>query len=351
MGNDVFKKIYGDAKADVVLTAQEDLRFYLTGFSSSFGYVLIDSERTVFYTDSRYLEAAEEKLSPKGISVREYPRGKDVSALLTGYESVGIPLSRVCVNEYRNLKNNGFSVVDSMPAFVNAMAVKSREEKENVVLACRAADEAFTKLLPQLKEGMTENELAALLEYLMRCCGASGVSFPTICAFGANSSVPHHETGGARLKFGDVVLIDFGCKVNGYCSDCTRTFLFGDDGKHGDFKESYHYVLAAHMLAKERITDGMTGKEADATARDYLGEHALDKFFTHSLGHGIGVNVHEAPMLSPSSADVLKNGMIFSDEPGVYFRGEFGIRIEDTVTLEGGRVVSLTDTDRSLIVL
>ncbi len=198
---------------------------------------------------------------------------------------------------------------------------------------------------------MTENELAAELEYLMRSFGASGTSFPTIVGFGENSSVPHHETGLRKLKFGDIILIDYGCKVGGYCSDCTRTFLFGDDKKHQRFKTAYAHVLKAHMLVKERLTDGMTGRQADAIARDYLKANELDKFFSHSLGHGIGVNIHEFPRLSTKSEDVLRNNMVFSDEPGVYFEGDFGIRIEDTVTLIDGKAVSLTDSDKNLIIL
>ena len=198
---------------------------------------------------------------------------------------------------------------------------------------------------------MTENEVAAELEYLMRKYGASGTSFPTIVAFGKNASVPHHETGLTKLRFGDAVLIDFGCKTGGYCSDCTRTFLFGDDKKHGEFKAAYERVLTAHNLVKEGVTDGISGKAADAFARDYLAKFGLDKYFTHSLGHGIGVNVHEHPYLSPKSENLLRNGMVFSDEPGVYFEGDFGIRIEDTIALIDGKVVSLTDSDKKLLIL
>jgi Xaa-Pro aminopeptidase len=185
----------------------------------------------------------------------------------------------------------------------------------------------------------------------MRKEGASGTSFDTIVAFGENSSVPHHETGERRLKFGDIVLIDFGCKYNGYCSDCTRTFLFGDDGKHEEFKKAYAHVLKAHMLVKEKLTPEMGCRQADGIAREYLKEQGLDKYFTHSLGHGIGINIHEYPTVSPKSDSILKNGMVFSDEPGVYLEGKFGIRIEDTITLKGGKVISLTDTDKNLIIL
>lgn len=262
-----------------------------------------------------------------------------------------MPLSVTLYPQYEKLKSMGLNIVDSNKAFTDAMSVKQSYELDFIKKACEITDKAFVSLLPRIKEGMSENEVAAELEYLMRSYGASGTSFSTIVGFGKNSSIPHHETGEDKLKFGDIILIDYGCKVGGYCSDCTRTFLFGDDKKHGEFKKAYSCVLEAHMAAKEKITDGVTGREADAFARDYLRGFGLDKYFTHSLGHGIGINIHEYPMLSPKSLQVLKNGMVFSDEPGVYFEGNFGIRIEDTVTLYGGAVQSLTDSDKNLIIL
>ncbi|MGN0814059.1 MAG: M24 family metallopeptidase [Candidatus Coproplasma sp.] len=344
------KKIYDSLESDAVLVTQEDLRFYLTGFESSFGVVIIDGNGAKYYTDSRYLEAAK-KNAREGYEVLEYPKGVRISELLKGYKKIAIPLEKTFATEYLALKKAGFEIIDSAPSFQRAMAIKDQSELENIRLACQATDKAFYDLLPQIKEGMTENEVAATLEFLMRKHGASGTSFATICGFGANGSVPHHETGSTKLKFGDIVLIDFGCKIGGYCSDCTRTFLFGDDKKHEEFKTAYAHVLKAHNLVKERMTSGMTGRECDAIARDYLKEQGLDKYFTHSLGHGIGVNIHEYPNLSPASDHVMCDGMVFSDEPGVYFEGRFGIRIEDTVTLEDGKVISLTNSDKNLIIL
>ncbi len=344
------EKIYSSVGADALVTTQEDLRFYLTGFESSFGVVVIDGKSAKFYTDSRYLEAAK-KNTAAGFEVIEYPRGKKLSDLLSGYRNIAVPLERIPATEYLALRESGFELVDSMQAFKESMAVKSEDELARIKAACVATDKAFNELLPEIKEGMTENEVAALLEYLMRKHGASGTSFSTICGFGANASVPHHETGSAKLRFGDIILIDFGCKIGGYCSDCTRTFLFGDDKKHEEFKKAYAHVLEAHMLVKEQFRAGMTGREGDAIARDCLKKYGLDTYFTHSLGHGIGINIHEYPNLSPNSDHVFADGMVFSDEPGVYFEGEFGIRIEDTVTLKDGKVVSMTDSDKKLIVL
>ena len=343
------RTLFEKVGAEAVLTEQTDLRLYLTGLETSFGYVITDKFGTTFYTDSRYIEAAKNALSDKGIEVKLFDGSLEKA--LKGYKEVAIPLARTYHTGYEKLLGYGLKVVDSGKAFSQIMAVKQDYEIENIRLACNAADSAFISLLPRIKEGMSENDVAAELEYLMRKNGASGTSFSTIVAFGKNSSVPHHETCGDKLKFGDIVLIDFGCKINGYCSDCTRTLLFGDDNKHGNFKTAYNHVLKAHMLVKEKLVAGDSGKTADGYARNYLKEYELDKFFTHTLGHGIGVNVHENPSLSPRSDDILVDNMVFSDEPGVYFTGKFGIRIEDTVILSNGKVVSLTDSDKNLIIL
>lgn len=342
-------KIYNLVKAEAVLTREEDFRKYLTGFSTSFGYVITDKKGTTFYTDARYMEGAENALKGTDITVKQFvPPLED---LIKKYKQIAIPVGRTYVPDYERLKNAGFDIVDSLAAFTSAMSVKEEQELSNIRKACEIADRAFVALLDMIKEDMSENDVAALLEYLMRKFGASGTSFATIVAFGENSSVPHHETGTRRLKFGDIILIDFGCRYGGYCSDCTRTFLFGDDGEHEEFKTAYTRVYEAHMLAKEKITAGTTGREADAIARDYLRDYSLDSLFTHSLGHGIGINIHEFPTLSPNSADILENGMVFSDEPGIYLTGRYGIRIEDTVTLKGGRVISLTNSDKKLLIL
>lgn len=272
--------------------------------------------------------------------------------LVKGHKNLGVPYPFINLARAEELKKEGFSLSDCMDALKNAMLIKTERELKQIARACEIAEDAFLRLLPQIKERMCEREVAALLEYEMRALGAEGVSFDTIAAFGANGSVPHHETGETRLRFGDAVLIDFGCKTEGYCSDCTRTFLFGDDKKHEKFKEIYAHVLAAHERVIERVAAGMTGQEADAIARGYLKEQGLDKYFTHSLGHGIGLQIHEYPVLSPRREDVLQDGMVFSDEPGVYIAGEIGVRIEDSLYMKDGKAHSfMKKTQKNLIIL
>ena len=345
------KKILELSGCEAVYTACLYQLRYITGIEPENGCAIIDKTGTTLYTDMRYMEAAEKLLKGSGVTPVLYKQS-EVLQRLAGYESVGVSFDQMSHVEYVALENAGAKLKNADDAFSTAMCVKDEWELGNIRKACEIAEDAFNELLPQIKEEMTETEVAALLEYNMRKRGAEGTSFDTIVAFGAHAAVPHHATGMTKLQFGDEILIDFGCKVNGYCSDITRTFLFGDDGKHEEFKKAYQCVLTAHELAKANIVAGMTGKEADAIARDYLKEKGYGELFTHSLGHGIGLNVHESPGISPRSEKTLENGMVFSDEPGVYAAGEYGIRIEDTVTLKDGKVMSfMGKTNRELIIL
>lgn len=351
MLSEKLRKIYESSGADAIFLACDFLRRYLTDFYSTDGYVLVTPEECIFVADLRYFEAAEKKLSGSCVKVVQGGCGNALE-LAKPYHTLGVPYPFTSVSALRLYEQDGHETLDCMPAFRAAMLVKEEWELSRIEKACEIAEDAFDLLLPDLKEGMRESEVAALLEYNMRRLGASGVSFDTICAFGENGSVPHYETAARKLRFGDPVLIDFGCKYEGYCSDITRTFLFGDDGRHEEFKKLHATVLMAHELVKERLCSGMTCAAADAIARGYLRSKGLSENFTHSLGHGVGLQIHEAPVLSPRSRDVLTDGMVFSDEPGVYLAGRLGIRIEDTVCLKGGKVVSfMKKTSRRALIL
>lgn len=345
------QRIFAQTGADALFLEQDFLRRYITGFYSTDGYVVYDGKTCTFVADLRYFEAAGDALKDSAIRVVEGSFDRALS-LVAGCKTLGVPYPFVSRAACARLEERGFALTDCMPALREAMKVKSAFELDCIARACDMAEEGLLHTLPRIKEGMTERELAAVLEYEMRMQGADGTSFETIVAFGKGSSVPHHETGDTKLKFGDVVLIDFGCKTQGYCSDCTRTFLFGDDGRHEAFKKTYAAVLEAHERVKETLVSGMTGREADAIARDLFAAKGLDQYFTHSLGHGIGLQIHEYPVLAPRGEEVLTDGMVFSDEPGLYFAGEYGIRIEDSICLENGKVRSfMNKTAHGLLIL
>lgn len=345
------QRIFAQTGADALFLEQDFLRRYITGFYSTDGFVVYDGKTCTFVADLRYFEAAGDALKDSAIRVVEGSFDRALS-LVAGCKTLGVPYPFVSRAACARLEERGFALTDCMPALREAMKVKSAFELDCIARACDMAEEGLLHTLPRIKEGMTERELAAVLEYEMRMQGADGTSFETIVAFGKGSSVPHHETGDTMLKFGDVVLIDFGCKTQGYCSDCTRTFLFGDDGRHEAFKKTYAAVLEAHERVKETLVSGMTGREADAIARDLFAAKGLDQYFTHSLGHGIGLQIHEYPVLAPRGEEVLTDGMVFSDEPGLYFAGEYGIRIEDSICLENGKVRSfMNKTAHGLLIL
>ena len=345
------KKVLKACGVQAVYTSCEFLLRYITGFAAENGCVIVDESGTTFYTDKRYIEAAEKFFKGSDVTPVLYKKD-DALNRLRSYKDVGISFEQTSHAEYLELEKAGLNLQNVDEPLSKVMATKNEWELEQIAKACEIAENAFLELLPKIEAGMTETEVAALLEYGMRKLGAQGLAFETIVAFGAHAAVPHHETGETKLKFGDEILIDFGCRVNGYCSDITRTFLFGDDGKHEEFKKAYACALKAHKLVQEKARSGMTGKEVDAIARDCLIESGYGELFTHSLGHGIGLNVHEFPSLSPRGSEILQDGMVFSDEPGVYKQGEFGIRIEDTVTLKDGKVKSfMSKTDKELVIL
>lgn len=339
------------SKAKVILITDAKQRKYFTGFSSTAGYVVLTETETAFTVDSRYFYAAEQALSEKGVKVY---LGSDYT-VLTEYvqkeqaTELGIDYSKTTVAEYAKLQKLGVKLVDVSGVLDKQMSVKSEAEIENIKKACEIAEKAFRETLKVIKVGMTEKQVANELEYRFKKYGATDKSFDTIVAFGTNSAVPHHETGDKKLKENMVVLMDFGCVYNGYCSDMTRTFCFGMPGRQ--FLAAYQAVLSSHMRAYERIEEGMICSDADKIARDTLCNAGYGETFTHSLGHGVGVNIHEYPWVSPKGKGALQNGMVFSIEPGVYLNGKFGIRIEDTVYMKNGKPETFMSVTKDLCVL
>lgn len=338
---------------DLCLITDEKQRLYLLGFNSTDGYVVYTKNKIILVIDKRYFYAAKKTLEPKGFDV---VCGSDFSYLAevfvsSGAKTLGIDFSVTTLAQKATLEKllSGVTFVDIGAELEYQAAIKNQQELKSIQKACKIAEKSFLETLSVLKEGVTESQVAAQLEYAFKMNGASDKSFDTIIAFGANSAVPHHQTGKTRLKYGMPVLMDFGCIYNGYCSDMTRTMFFGEPTE--EFKKVYKAVYQAHMAAHDNIKGGMTGKEADATARDVLEECGYGKYFTHSLGHGIGVHIHEYPYLAPRRTNYLEDGMVFSNEPGVYLDGKFGVRIEDSCYMQGGKVYSFMKEDKRLIVI
>ncbi len=325
-------------------------REYLSGIALSEG-VLLYSKTPSYFADARYFSAVKCKIEEKGFEPKLYLGLDSVKdeLKLKGIKRLYIDFEKVTLSEYADYKKLGVKLVDGSKALINARAKKDLKELENIKKACDIAQKAMQNVLKFLCKGVSENEIKDRLEKDMISMGAEGTSFETIVAFGKNSAVPHHQTGEDRLEENSVVLIDMGCRVNGYCSDITRTFFYGQPTDK--FVDCYNAVLSANQTAIDNIRDGINTDVADGFARNALKGKGLEKYFTHSLGHGVGLEIHEYPYLSPKKKDKLENNMVFTIEPGVYFDGEFGIRIEDTVVLKDRRVERLYSDSKELKII
>ena len=342
------KKYPLNAKSACLITDRLT-RQYLSGVDLAEG-VFIFSDKSVMFTDARYYSGVKDAFISKGVEIELYTSPSEIKDYLlsTGVKTLYLDYSRTTVKEYQSYGEWGVELLDASDILSEMRSIKTEEELTDIKTACDIAERAVSQAFKLVKVGITELELKDEIERLMVSYGAESSSFDTIVALGQNGAVPHHQTGTTVLQNNMPILVDMGAKVNGYCSDITRTAFFGKPTEK--FIKAYQAVLTANNLAIENITDGTLTCVADGYARDYLESQGLKEYFTHSLGHGVGLEIHEFPTLSKRTNSQLKNGMVFTIEPGVYFDGEFGIRIEDTVLLKNGKVERLfTDTKELLI--
>ncbi len=343
---------------DAVLISSVSNIIYFTGFDGFFkeerdGYLLVTKDKAFVLTHSIYSTVLKNLLKEfEVIEVsRRDPASKVIARLLKNQSAkLGIEEHDLKVTEYKSLQKK----IKELKAFsLNLRTIKNNQEINLIKRACEIGDFAFKKIIKKIKEGISEKELALKLEYLIKSKGAD-LSFKTIIAFGKNSSAPHHVTSSAKLEKGQIILIDFGVKHENYCSDMTRTVFFGSPSEKQI--KIYETVLEAQNKAINfinlSIKNGKSIKaaEVDKMARDYI----LSKGYPsipHSLGHGIGLDVHENPHLSPKSKEVLKEGMVFSIEPGIYIPGFGGVRIEDLYVFERGGLKQITTSPKNLIKL
>ena len=337
----------------IYLTSAENHR-YACGFHNPDGQVLITKNKSYVFADFRYIEAARresadgfEVVMPPSMSDREYLPGY-ISE--NGVKILGFEEDNMTFKHYSGLKD-ALGSVETAPAakVMNALRItKTEDEIECIVKAQRIAEAALEELLGRIKYDMTEKEVAAELEYLMKRGGAENVSFDTIAVSGTNSSSPHGVPRNVKLERGFLTL-DFGATIEGYHSDMTRTVVIGN--ADADMKKLYDTVLTAQTSVLDVITEGAHNFEMDKIARDIIDSTEYKGCFGHSLGHGVGLLIHELPNLSPKSpADLtLKRGEVVTVEPGIYVEGKYGCRIEDMVYITEGGAVDLTKAPKELI--
>ncbi len=321
---------------------------YLTGFSGTFGLLVLTLEELIFLTDSRYLERAKRELTD--IKVKEINRKwpEEFAKFLNdlNIHRMGINSKTTSLYHFHQIKEgiNSKTLVPLDGPVEIIRQVKDEKEIESIRKAVNLTDEAYQFLLRKVKPNMTEKEVAWELEKFMRAHGADGLAFSTIAASGPNSALPHHTTSDRKLKENDLMLLDFGAKAFDYCADMTRVFVIGEASKKQ--KEIYQVVLSAQENALKNIRSGMSSQEADKLARKVIEEAGFGNNFRHGLGHGLGLQIHESPRLGPDDDQKLKAGMVVTCEPGIYLPGWGGVRIEDLVVIEEEGCRNLTHSPK-----
>ena len=328
------------AQKCVALILSEENILYFTGFSSTNGVLLVTGETALFYTDGRYIEAAQNQITSCDDVLLLKTMNESVVPFLQTIDCKSILLEdeRLSYARVEKLKNDlPFPVqTGALDKIIRSIRkIKQNQQIDKIIRAQRIAEQALEVIKPCIAVGAVERELALELDYTMLRLGAQALSFETIFVSGANSSMPHGVPTDKKIERGDFVTIDFGAVIEGYHSDMTRTFAVGEVSDKQ--RDVYETVLRAQLAAIDAIRPGKRCSDMDQVARDVITQGGYGEFFNHSLGHGVGVEIHEPPYLSSKSEETLEIGNVITVEPGIYLPGAFGVRIEDMgVVTESG---------------
>ena len=352
---DKLNRILDELNVDgIYLTDLFNLR-YFTGFTGTTGIALATKEGKYFFSDFRYKSQAAKQVEPMGFEFVEVSRGsiKLVGEFIEklGLKKIGFEDHNVTFSSYQTLKEVfKAELVPIGDKITYVRMIKSDEEIGFIKKAIEISDVAFSEALKIIKEGVSEKEIAGYMEYIQRKLGAEDRSFETILASGVRSAMPHGVASDKKIQKEEFITMDFGAYYNGYVSDMTRTVYYGNNitEKH---KEIYNLVLEAQILGINTIKEGIMSDDVDKVVRNFLTEKGYGKEFGHGLGHGIGLEIHELPYLSSVTHIELKENMVVTSEPGLYFDGWGGVRIEDDVVVKkDGREV-LNKSNKELIII
>ncbi|MDR6224670.1 M24 family metallopeptidase [Desmospora profundinema] len=328
-------------------------RRYLTGFTGSSGWVLVTGDRQVLISDFRYTEQGKEESPHFSFVDHGGNLLKEVARLCreAGVSTLAFEEAHLTVRVHRQLMEalEGVELRPVVQVVEELRQIKSEDEVAIIRQAASIVDTAFEKILEKIKPGVTEREIESHLEILMRKQGATSSSFDIIVASGPRSALPHGVASDRVMQRGDLVTLDFGALYQGYCSDMTRTVVLGPPADWQ--REIYGIVLEAQQKAVAAIRPGITGQEVDTVARDHINANGYGDQFGHSTGHGLGMEVHEAPTLSIRGKEPLEPGMVVTVEPGIYLPGRGGVRIEDDVCVTENGYEGLTFSPKELIIL
>lgn len=358
---DALRTLLAEAEIDALLVTDLLNIRYLTGFTGSNAALLVDArdeagaeDRTLLCTDGRYLTQSAAQVPDLAVEIdRASALRLATLAQDAGLRRLGFESQVVTVDEYSALSAHLSDIELRRAGGLVERLREVKDEHEIALLrdACRAADAALAALLAEggIRRGRTELEVARRLEWLMFEHGADGISFETIVATGANSAVPHHRPTGAVLATGDFVKLDFGALVQGYHSDMTRTVVLGEASTWQ--REIYDVVARAQAAGRAALSPGVAAADVDAASRAVIAEAGYEELFLHGLGHGVGLQIHEGPGIGANATGTLSSGATVTVEPGVYFAGRGGVRIEDTLVVREQGPELLTLTTKDLVVI
>lgn len=333
-----------------LVTGSENIR-YLSGFTGGRdARLLVSAEKSYIITDSRYFEQAALECPDWELVKASAADTQTLVPLLNGRLNLGFESSNISYDDYLQLETNLKLGLQPEKNLVEQLRkIKDEDELDQLRTAARIGDQVFTRICPEIKAGMSEREVANRIVALLKEGGCSKEAFDTIAVAGKNAALPHGQPGTYCLQPGDMLTMDFGGLYQGYAGDMTRTVVINQAS--AQLRSYYLQLLEAQELGVSLVQAGMDGKELDQKVRDCLKKYQLDVYFSHSTGHGVGLEVHEAPRLSPTSHDTLEENMVVTVEPGIYIPGWGGIRIEDTVIVKKGGCEVITHSNKGLLIL
>ncbi len=345
-------------KADGIIITSEENRRYFTSFHSSNGIFIVTSDDAIFLTDSRYIEAASNTI--KNCRVIEMKKLKDqvpeiinelglshklLPKFLVESEKMNVSYLKSLRSAFRQFR---LSTVGGDEIINSLRIIKNEHELDCIIKAQRIAEKAFENILNYIRVGVSEKDIALELDYFMLRNGAEALSFDTIAVSGKKSSMPHGVPDGKLIEQGDFITMDFGAVVDGYHSDMTRTVCVGEPSDKQ--KEIYNIVLAAQEAALSAVRAGVSAKDVDSAARDIIKNAGYGEYYRHATGHGVGIEIHELPVVACNPKTILRTGNVITVEPGIYIPDEFGVRIEDMVYVTDEGCMNLTRSPKNLII-
>lgn len=345
---DRLRELLDDNEA-VIISSYPNI-FYYSGFTSGDAYLLISHDKKLLVTDSRYtIQAREQAPDYEVVDSKEGFKKlfKIISSRYIGFEE-----NYISVRQHRNWQfsmTSDRALVPMQKRIDSLRQVKDDDEIRRIAEAEKIGDGAFSYILDKIKPGVTERDIALELEFFMKRHGASALSFETIAASGIRGAMPHGAASSKVIEKGDLLTLDFGCIYDGYCSDMTRTVAVGSVSDKQ--REIYDIVLKAQLAAIDAVVPGIKCSEIDTAARDVIKAAGYGENFGHALGHSVGIEIHETPVFSSKSTDIVKPGHVITVEPGIYIDGFGGVRIEDLVVVTENGIQNLTQSPKELIII